>query len=92
MPPPTWSHPDYIFNVDSMITKLKQIKDVSDASMQRHIEEAPNNSPVSSNKQCSIPCLANLMTPYPRVIKKMNPPSTMNNHPQSYRRNGLIHL
>ena len=56
VPPPTWSHPDYIFNVDSMITKLKQIKDVSDASMQRHIQEATINVPVSSNKQYFTPC------------------------------------
>ncbi|KAK8802811.1 hypothetical protein JH06_0503 [Blastocystis sp. subtype 4] len=56
VPPPTWSHPDYIFNVDSMITKLKQIKDVSDASMQRHIQEATINFPVSSNKQYFTPC------------------------------------
>lgn len=47
VPPPTWSHPDYIFNVDSMITKLKQIKDVSDAAMQRRVQEGIDHiSPV----------------------------------------------
>ena len=39
-----------------MITKLKQIKDVSDASMQRDIQEATINFPVSSNKQYFTPC------------------------------------
>ena len=33
-----WSHPDYIFNADAMITKLNQVKEVSAAAMQANMD------------------------------------------------------
>lgn len=33
-----WSHPDYIFNADAMITQLNQVKEVSAAAMHANMD------------------------------------------------------
>lgn len=33
-----WSHPDYVFNADAMITQLNQVKEVSAAAMQANMD------------------------------------------------------
>ena len=33
-----WSHPDYVFNADAMLTQLNQVKEVSAAAMQANMD------------------------------------------------------
>ena len=37
VPPPTWTHPDYFYNENSIITQLREVQQVSEAAKQAHL-------------------------------------------------------